>query len=242
MIDDEVDAVAGGAPPGAGGAPVEAERLARLDSCAVSDALDALGLRGVVAGLQPLSRPARVLAGPVVTVRVVPRRDAAPGPHLGTRAVMAAAPGDVIVVDNRGRLEVSAWGGLLSLAATQRGVAGVIVDGACRDVDDALDLGLPLFARAPVPTTARGRIVEEACNEPVTVGGVTVCPGDLVIADGSGVVFVPRERAAEVVLLAERISAREEEMARWCREGRSIVDVMHDSRFDLAREEGDADG
>jgi regulator of RNase E activity RraA len=216
--------------PGRGRADLTA-RLLRLDSCAVSDALDGLGLAGAVAGLGPLG-PATVLAGPVVTVRVGPRRDDLPRPHLAATAIAAAAPGDVIVIDHRGRLDVSAWGGILSLAAQRRGVAGAIVDGACRDVDEARALGFPLFARAAVPVTARGRIVEESCREPVVIGGVGVATGDWVIADSSGVVFVPAGRAEEVAGRAERIRAREAAMAEALRAGESIVEVMHDSRFE----------
>jgi regulator of RNase E activity RraA len=210
-------------------------RLGRLDACAVSDALDRLGLPGAVTGISPLVTASGALAGPVITVRVGPRPDDRPRPHLGATAIAGAAPGDVIVVDHRGRLDVSAWGGLLSLAARQRGVAGVIVDGACRDVDEARAMAFPLFARAAVPVTARGRIVEESCREPVTIGGVPVAAGDWVIADASGVVFVRRDRADEVVGLAEKIAAIEAAMADAIRAGESIVDVMHDARFDAER-------
>ncbi|MDA8032769.1 MAG: RraA family protein [Actinomycetota bacterium] len=225
--------MAGGAPDGI------AARLAAVDTCAVSDALDRLGLHGVVLGLSPLGAPDRRVAGRVVTVKVGPRRDDKPRPHLGAQAIAGAAPGDVIVVDHRGRLDVSAWGGILSLAASVRGVAGVVVDGACRDLDDARRLGFPVFARAGVPVTARGRIVEEAWNEPVTIGGVPVAPGDYVVADASGVVFVAKDRAGEVVNLAEAVVAREAAMADAVRAGESIVEVMHDRRFDEIRAGGD---
>ena len=225
--------MAGGAPDGI------AARLAAVDTCAVSDALDRLGLNGVVLGLSPLGAPDRRVAGRVVTVKVGPRRDDKPRPHLGAQAIAGAAPGDVIVVDHRGRLDVSAWGGILSLAASVRGVAGVVVDGACRDLDDARRLGFPVFARAGVPVTARGRIVEEAWNEPVTIGGIPVAPGDYVVADASGVVFVAQDRAGEVATLAEVIVAREAAMADAVRAGESIVEVMHDRRFDEMRAVGD---
>lgn len=225
--------MAGGAPDGI------AARLAAVDTCAVSDALDRLGLHGVVLGLSPLGAPDRRVAGRVVTVKVGPRRDDKPRPHLGAQAIAGAAPGDVIVVDHRGRLDVSAWGGILSLAASARGVAGVVVDGACRDLDDARRLGFPVFARAGVPVTARGRIVEEAWNEPVTIGGIPVAPGDYVVADASGVVFVAQDRAGEVATLAEVIVAREAAMADAVRAGESIVEVMHDRRFDEMRAVGD---
>jgi len=207
-------------------------RLGALDTCAVSDALDRLGLAGAITGIGPLVAIDRPLVGPVVTVKVGPRRDALPRAHLGASAILAARPGDVIVVDHRGRLDCSAWGGILSLAARERGVAGVVVDGACRDVDEARAMGFPLFARAAVPVTARGRIVEESFNEPVTLASVPVAPGDLLIADSSGVVVVAWANALEVVALAEKISEREAGMAAAVRAGASIVEVMHDTQFD----------
>jgi regulator of RNase E activity RraA len=151
----------------------------------------------------------------VVTVQLGPfeASAAASAPHLGTRAIEAASGEHVIVVANRGRTEMAGWGGLLARAARSRGVRGVIVDGAARDVDEAHELGFPLYARAAVPTTARGRAIELATNVPVTIDGVAVSPGDLTIADGSGVVFIPASGATEVLAEAERLAAREAELA-----------------------------
>lgn len=149
-----------------------------------------------------------------------------PKRHLGAGAIMAAAPGDVIVVEHRGRADVSGWGGLLSRGAIKAGIAGVIVDGAVRDVDEAAELGLPVFARAAVPVTARGRVAEHGFDEPVTIAGIAVAPDDWVLADGSGVVFVAAARIDEVLQRAERICAREALMARDIDAGRPIGEVM----------------
>ncbi len=138
----------------------------------------------------------------------------------------AAGPGEVIVIANEGRVDCAGWGGLLSLAASLRGIEGVIIDGACRDVPEAVELELPVFGRAPVAVTARGRVVEKAWNQPVTVLGIIVRPGDLVIADASGVAFVPQASEADVVAAAEQIAARETAMARALRQGAPISEVM----------------
>ena len=201
------------------------ERLKRLDSCSVSDALDKLGLSGAVIGLSCLTVPGRI-AGPAVTVKLGAPMEGLPKRHLGAGAVMAARPGDVIVVEHRGRLDVSGWGGLLSRGAVRRGVAAVIVDGACRDLDESLEFGLPVYARAAVPVTARGRVAEHGFNEPITVAGVAVKPGDLVLADGSGVVFVPLDKAEAVITTAETIFAREQLMAAAIDRGEPIGAVM----------------
>lgn len=208
------------------------ERLAQLGSCALSDALDRLGQSGVVLGLQALTVPRRI-AGRVITVQLEKAVGRPSTRHLGTAAIESSGPGDVIVVAHGGRLDVSGWGGLLSLGAVMHGVEGVIVDGACRDVDEGRDLDLPIYARAAVPLTARGRVIETAWNEPVTIGDVSVTPGDLILADGSGAVFLPAALAGEIIAAAEQIAAREQAMAQAIRSGRSIAEVMGRSYEEL---------
>lgn len=217
--------------------PEPCARLGRFDSGTVSDALDSLGMPAGVPGLRPLWPSARI-CGPARTVRLVPAGGAAGAPagpkrHLGAAAIDAARPGDVIVVDNAGRLQPGAWGGLLSIAATTRGVAGVVVDGACRDVEEAEQLAFPVFARGATPRTARGRVVEESSGAEVEIGGVTVREGDLVLADATGVVFVPASSLERVLAEAERIGRREAEMSRRLRAGESASSVMGASYEDM---------
>lgn len=216
------------------------ERLTAVDACAVSDALDSLKLPGVAYGLQRLTTTTRVV-GQVIPVQLVEAgRDKPSGKHLCTAAVEASGPGKVIVVDNGGRTRVSGWGGNLSLAASRAGCAGVIIDGACRDLDESAELNFPVFAANPVPTTARGRIIEQAWDVPITVQGVTVRPGDWVVADGSGVVFIPAERIEEVLHAAEVIVDKERQMAARIRDGVAISEVMGASyEFMLNREEAE---
>jgi regulator of RNase E activity RraA len=203
-------------------------RLGRVDSCAVSDALDKLGLKGAVTGLHRLSTE-RQIAGRVVTVKL----DAgaalgAPGAarHLGTAAVEAAQPGDVIVIEQRTGIDAAGWGGNLSLGAKLRGVAGVIVEGPARDVDQGRLYDFPVFARDHTSRTARGRIVEVGTNVPVAVGDVLVSPGDYVIADGSAVVFVAQGDIERVLETAEAVAKRERAMVDSLLEGTPISQVM----------------
>jgi 4-hydroxy-4-methyl-2-oxoglutarate aldolase len=202
-------------------------RLRALDVCAVSDALDAAGRPGVVLGLSRLSGDHR-FAGFAVTVELVPSAHPpiASTRHLGTAAIEASGPDSVIVIDNGARDDVSGWGGTLSLAAVQRGVQGVIVDGACRDLDESRALGLPIFASTAVPLTARGRVVERDWNVPITIRGLRVDPGMLVIADSSGIAFIAAEFAEETITAAERIVDRERQMAERVRRGDRISEVM----------------
>ena len=206
------------------------ERLERLDTCALSDAMDHLSLKGAVIGVRPMW-PCSRIAGRVVTVKIVPAGLTRPEHHLATPAVESAEPGDIVVVDNAGRIDVSAWGDILSNAAQVKGIRGVIIDGACRDVDGSREIGFPVFARGGVPVTVRGRIIQESFNTLIQCGGVQVRPRDLVIADHSGVVFIPSERAEEVIETAERITDREAAMVAAVRSGRSVVEVMAESAF-----------
>ena len=202
------------------------ERLRRLDACAVSDAMDKLGLSGVVTGLARLAGERRV-AGRVVTLKLgVGSPPPGPPRHLGTTAIETSRPGDVIVVEQRSGVDAGCWGGILTLGASLRGVAGVVADGPVRDVDEARGLDFPVFARASTARTARGRIVELGTGVPVRIGDVDVGAGDFVIADGSAVVFVRAADLERVVEAAEQIAAREAAMADALRAGRPITEVM----------------
>jgi regulator of RNase E activity RraA len=184
------------------------ERLLQLDSCIVSDALDKLGFAGVAPGLMRLSTDKK-LAGRILTVKLETANGRLAERHLCTAAIEAATAGDIIVIEHHSRTDCAGWGGLLSRAALVRRVQGVIVDGLCRDIDEGRELGFPIFARGVIPATARGRIIETEFNGPITVGDITVRPGDWVIADGSGVVFLAADQVKAVLDEAEKLLARE---------------------------------
>ena len=203
------------------------DRLGQVDACAVSDALDKLGLTGVVTGLHRFSTDRRIF-GRVVTVKL--EKDdgrAAAARHLSTAAIESARRGDVIVVEQRTGIDAAGWGGNLSLGAKLRGVAGVIVEGPTRDVDEGRIHDFPVFARDHTSRTARGRIVESGTNVPITVGDVAVSPGDYVVADGSAVVFVAESEIARVLEIAEAIATRESLMVDALRKGTPISQVMN---------------
>ena len=207
------------------------ERLRRLDACAVSDALDKLGLPGAVTGLPQRSGMSDAactrVAGRAVTMKVGPGQPP-PGPpkHLGCTAIEQAGPDDIIVVEQRSGIEAGCWGGLLTLGAKVRGVAGVVADGPLRDVDEAIVHGLPVFARSLTCRTARGRVVELGTQVPVTIGDVTVHPGDAVLADRSAVIFIAAAELERVLQAAESIVEREAAMARAISAGTPIGQVM----------------
>ena len=206
------------------------QRLRRLDACAVSDALDKLGLAGAVTGLPQRSGDGRV-AGRAVTMKVGPGQPP-PGPpkHLGCTAIELAGPQDVIVVEQRSGIEAGCWGGLLTLGAKVRGVAGVVADGPLRDVDEAIAYGFPVWSRSLSSRTARGRVVELGTQVPVQLGDaqgeVTVRPGDYLLADRSAVIVIAAADIERVLEAAEAIVVREAAMAKAILAGTPIGQVM----------------
>lgn len=200
-------------------------RFEKLSSTNLSDAMDALGFRGFTFGIRPMQEKWRKVCGPAVTMRMVSAGQTLQKTHLGMNAIAAAKPGDVIVIDNAGRMDSSCWGGILANAAKTKGVTATIIDGCVRDLDDCIDADYPVYARGTVVCTARSRVIEAGTNELINFGGVQVRPGDIVFGDSSGVVVVPRERMDEVLEKAEQLWQKEEDMIAEIRAGNDILDV-----------------
>ena len=191
----------------------------------MSDALDRLSLPSAVTGIGPRSVRQRI-AGRVRTVKLDAANGRTAKHHLCTTAIEASASGDVIVVEQKSGIDAAGWGGILSIGAKTKGVSGVIVEGPARDIDEATELGFPVYARSVTARTARGRIIEVATGQPVTIGEVTVADGDYVLADGSAVTFIPSSQLERVVGEAEKIEAREGLMAKAARDGKPMSQVM----------------
>ena len=204
-------------------------RLNALATSNLSDALDRAGIaRCAVHGIIPQWGRTKIV-GRAMTIRMIAAGAVPAVAHLGVDAIFNSEVGDIIVIDNRGDLHHNCWGEILAMGAKQKGVSGVVVDGAVRDVDACEVFGFPVHARATVPSTARGRIVQEAWNIPVRLGDAPVRPGDVVVADVNGVVVIPIERLKEVVDAADEIMAKELAMIEALQAGESILEV--DKRF-----------
>ena len=206
------------------------EQFLALDTATMSDALDNCGLPPGQGGLPPMWGRPRI-AGFAVTVELEPLNADHAGAHILTDAIAQAGAENVMVIANGGRTDASCWGGIVSAGAAMRSIRGVVADGACRDAGQAWELGFPVFARAQVPVTARGRLQQKAAGAPVRLGQVTVKPGDVVMADEGGVVVIPREQAAEVLAAARGVRAREEQIAAEVRAGVPLPQAMRDARL-----------
>lgn len=183
------------------------EQCAAIDSSTWSDALDQLNIAGVVEGLTQRSGAGR-MCGFAVTVRQVPGQlhDFEKADFAVDRLIEMTGPGRVLVIDVGGQ-PISTLGGLASLAARQREAGGVLIDGGCRDLDEIRATGLWLASRWVTPRTGKGRLRTQQLGEPVSVGGIRIAPGDLIVGDNTGIVVIPQERLLEVLEGAKRILA-----------------------------------
>ena len=163
------------------------ERLSRIPTGNVADNNDGMPHQGVMASaIRPLD-PASRMVGRAVTMQGYP------GDNLAVhQAINAAGECDVLVIDVGGYCEAGHFGDITALACQMRGIAGVVIDGACRDAEDIRELALPVFVRGVCPAGTTKASVGRL-NVPVSCGGVTVRPGDVVLGDCDGVVVVPRE-------------------------------------------------
>lgn len=199
------------------------KRCAEIGVSSWSDALDELGIEGVLQGMTQRGGSGR-MCGFAVTARQQVGRlgdfdksDFAVGP-----LVAAAGPGNVLMVDIGGAA-ISTMGGLAALATKNQGASGVVIDGACRDLDEIRATGLWLASRWVVPTTGKRRLKLQSQGATITVGGIKVSQGDLVVGDDTGIVVVPRVRLADVLEHAERIVAIDEAVEKRIRAGESFA-------------------
>jgi 3-hexulose-6-phosphate synthase / 6-phospho-3-hexuloisomerase len=202
------------------------ERFKVLATPTLANALDDVGFEGVLVGLAQMV-PGTRCVGRAATVREVTGRrgDFASEDFKVGAVIDAARPGDVLVIDNGGEC-VSTFGGLATLAAKLKGIAGLIVDGGVRDREEMEEHAFPVFARHMTPLTGRSRLAVVAVNEPIGCGGVRIRPGDVIVADGSGVVCIPAEHAGRVAELAESYSRDDEAAAAELRKGLTFSAAM----------------
>ncbi|MGP3769579.1 RraA family protein [Streptomyces sp. SDT5-1] len=201
---------------------VMAERLAALPTAAVSDALDRLGLPGSLLGIQRQTTSGSV-AGRAFTVRYEPVDDEQGG-TVGD-FLDDVRPGDIVVIDNQGRPDCTVWGGIMARVAAGRGIAGTVINGACRDTATAEAVGYPVWSVSRFMRTGKDRVRCVAVQEQVVVDSVRIAPGDYVVADADGVVAVSHERVEEVIALAEDIERVELEIVAAALEGTSLAEA-----------------
>ncbi|NWK47067.1 RraA family protein [Ralstonia pickettii] len=193
--------------------------FAGLDTPAVSDALDKLGLHGQALGIMPLVNYTKVVVGPAFTVKYVPA--SVPAGTVGD-FIDDVAEGDVVVLDNDGRTDCTVWGDIMTQYAGLRGIAGTVIDGVCRDVNKALGDNYALFTAGRFMRTGKDRVQVESVNTTVGIGTVRVASRDIVVGDANGVVFVPRSRARDVAQIARQIEEVESRIREQIADGKAL--------------------
>jgi 4-hydroxy-4-methyl-2-oxoglutarate aldolase len=186
-------------------APEVVKEAAQFPSSILADVAGRRGgLNGRIGALSPTMR----FAGPAITVEV------RPGDNLMIHAAMALAqPGDVIVVDGKGDLSSALMGEIMSQQCVALGVAAVVIDGAVRDSEAICELGFPMYAAGLNPNGPTKSIAGRV-NHPISLGGVSVNPGDLVVGDADGVTVIERDKAAAMLPLAhEKVAAETKRIA-----------------------------
>jgi regulator of RNase E activity RraA len=191
-------------------------RLLRHPTSVVSDALDELGIAGVLVGVHSRREGQGRVAGLALPVHLAPKSDDPAAYRFGggvgkplEQVLKTMKDGDVVLMDIGGSPRAAAWGGLASRIAQRRGVRGTIVWGCCRDVEEIRRIGYPVWSAAVCPRRSRNDFTFGSINEPIAIQGITITRDDYILADETGIVCVPRARLREIVELSSRILDQE---------------------------------
>ena len=197
------------------------ERASKLDTTSLSDALDRLGIAGQCLNIKPLDHTFR-LTGRAFTILYGPA-----GKPAGTVGdyIDDVQPGSVVVLDNGGRENATVWGDILTWVAHKRGIAGTVIDGACRDTHLCRELKYPIYSRSYSMRTGKDRVQVEATNVVVNIGDARVAPGDLLRGDADGVLVIPREHEDAVLAAAEEIDSIEQRIRALVNEGKTLTEA-----------------
>lgn len=197
------------------------ERLKKLDVASVSDAMDKLGIPCGLLGIHAVV-PGKHICGRAFTVHYVPN-----GVVKGNVGDFLddVQPGQVVVIDNGGRLYCTVWGDIMTFVATRKGIAGTVIDGVCRDIPGIKENDYPIFTKSTYMVTGKDRVTVDYVNKPVAISGVQVCPNDLILADDTGVVCIPDAVAEKVAEIAENIERTEQKIIAEVKAGSTLKDA-----------------
>ena len=202
------------------------ERLRIIATPTLANALNDIGFNGIMNDLHPAGVGMRVV-GRAVTVEEItgPFGSFSSNDFKVGHMIDAANPSDVIVVANNGA-QVSTWGGMASYSAKLKGIGGLVVDGGIRDREEIVEFSFPSFSKHMVPTPGKTRIKVLSINEPIVCAGVRVRKGDVIVADGSGVLCIPAENAEQITLAAEKFSADDKQAMVEMKKGLTFIEAL----------------
>jgi regulator of RNase E activity RraA len=210
-----------------------------LSTANVSDGLDRLNIKGAPHGIGPLWDACPKIVGPAATLKLVPVGEASESPVLGTlEAVKRGHPGDVLVIDQGGRMDVNSYGGVAGFTTRHFGLVGCVIDGVTRDIDEYKQLNLPVYGKGFIQQSIRNRCACAGYEIEVQLGGVPVRPGDLIMADENGVCVVPQAKMAEVLEFARLFKSIEDTVVEAVRGGADPVEAHQRVRYDMMTKAG----
>lgn len=182
------------------------ERLKKMDVASVSDAMDRLGVPCGLLGIKTVISGKKI-CGTAFTVHYIPC-----GITKGNVGDFLddVKPGEVVVIDNGGRLYCTVWGDIMTFVAKNKGVEGTVIDGVCRDIPGIKENDYAIFSKSTYMVTGKDRVTVDYVNQPVSISGVQVRPGDIILGDDTGVVCIPAEMAEKVTEIAENIEKTEQ--------------------------------
>jgi regulator of RNase E activity RraA len=204
------------------------QAFSTLPTAAISDALDSLGIATQPIGIKPLTHTFR-LAGRAWTLKYRAIGEVERG-TVGDY-IDDIEPGQVIVLDNAGRLDRTVWGDILTLVAKHRGVAGTVINGICRDVARAIEVNYPIYSLDHWMRTGKDRVEVDATQVPVSLGDVQVRPGDIIVGDADGIVVIPQSREQEVLRRTQEIEAAEKAIEEAVVSGVSLREARAKNRY-----------
>ena len=197
------------------------EKLEKMDVASVSDAMDRLGILCGLLGIHAVV-PNKHICGRAFTVHYIPN-----GVVKGNVGDFLddVKPGQVIVIDNGGRLYCTVWGDIMTHVAKARGIAGTVIDGVCRDVPGIKAENYAIFTKSTYMVTGKDRVTVDYVNRPVSISGVQVRPDDIILADDTGVVCIPDEIAERVYESAAHIEETEQKIIAAVNSGMSLKEA-----------------
>lgn len=199
-------------------ADTNVDRASRLDTTALSDAMDRLGISGQCLGIKPLEHKFR-LTGRAFTILYGP--SASPSGTVGDY-IDDVEPGGIVVLDNGGRENATVWGDILTWVAHERRIGGTVIDGACRDTHLSHQLAYPIFSRSYSMRTGKDRVQVEAMGGTVNIGDARCDAGDILRGDSDGVVVIPKAHETAILDAAEQIDGIENEIRRAVQQGMTL--------------------
>ncbi|MGG1659895.1 4-carboxy-4-hydroxy-2-oxoadipate aldolase/oxaloacetate decarboxylase [Brevibacillus sp. NRS-1366] len=181
--------------------------------------LEAAGKKGALpSGIKPLSTSMKV-CGPAITVSSPPRDNL-----MLHEAMIVARPGDILVVEVAGEYEAGYWGDIMTYAAIQKGISGLVIDGCTRDGNDVREMGFPVFSRG-LCIQGTGKAGGGTINHPIQIGDVHIHPGDIVFGDSDGVVIIPRSEIHSILQKAQQREEEEQRVREQLKQGKTTMEI-----------------